>query len=138
MKLVLVIFTSLLKIQYRSYKKFNEADFLKDITDTPFDKCLKIRDNEAAYGSFKDTFFSITNKHAPLKTKMIRGNQAPFMTKELSKQIMIRSMADASINDLLLGIPYDPPKSDMKRQKLIECVLTGNSKQYLGNAYTKE
>ena len=48
-------------------------------------------DSEAAYDSFKDIFLSITNKHAPLKTKMIRGNQAPFMTKELSKQIMIRS-----------------------------------------------
>ena len=54
------------KIQYRSYKKFNEADFLKDITDAPFDKCLKIRDSEAAYDSFKDTFLSITNRHAPL------------------------------------------------------------------------
>ena len=79
------------KIQQGSYKKFNEADFLKDITDAHFDKCLKIRDSEAAYDSFKGTFLSITNKHAPLKTKMIRGNQAPFMTKELSKQIMIRS-----------------------------------------------
>ena len=26
----------------------------------------------------------------------------------------------------------------MKEQKLIECVLTGNSKQYLGKAYTEE
>ena len=78
-------------IQCRTYKKFSEANFLKDITDAPFDKCLKIRDSEAAYDNFKDTFLSITNKHAPLKTKMIRGNQAPFMTKELSKQIMIRS-----------------------------------------------
>ena len=26
----------------------------------------------------------------------------------------------------------------MKRQKFIECVLTRNSKQYLGKAYTKE
>ena len=30
------------------------------------------------------------------------------------------------------------PKSDMKKQKLIKCVLTGNGKQYLGKAYTKE
>ena len=31
----------------------------------------------------------------------------------------------------------DPPKSEVKRQKLIECVLTGNSKQYLGKVYTE-
>ena len=47
-------------------------------------------------------------------------------------------MAEASINDLLLEVPYDPRKSDVKKHKLIECVLTGNSKQYLGKAYTKE
>ena len=46
-------------------------------------------------------------------------------------------MAEASINNLLPGVPYDLPKSDVKRHKLIECVLTGNSKQYLGKAYTK-
>ena len=35
-------------------------------------------------------------------------------------------------------VPYCPPKSDVKRQKLIECLLTGNSKQYLGKVYTEE
>ena len=35
------------------------------------------------------------------------------------------------------GKDFDP-FSDMKRQKLIECVLAGNSKQYLGKAYTEE
>ena len=47
-------------------------------------------------------------------------------------------MAEARINDLLLGVPYDPPKSDVKLQNLIKCFLTRNSKQYLGKAYTKE
>ena len=47
-------------------------------------------------------------------------------------------MAEASINDLLPEVSYNPLKSDMKQEKLIECVLTGNSKQYLGKAYTKE
>ena len=69
----------------------NEADFQRDITYAPFSKYLKIRDSEAANDSFKDTFLSITNKHAPFKSQMIIENQAPFMTKELSKLIMIRS-----------------------------------------------
>ena len=30
------------------------------------------------------------------------------------------------------------PQSDLKRQKLIECVLTGNSKLYLGKVHTEE
>ena len=33
---------------------------------------------------------------------------------------------------------YETPQSDSKRQKLLECILTGNSKLYLGKAYTEE
>ena len=47
-------------------------------------------------------------------------------------------MVEASINELLPEVPYDPPKSDVKWQKLIECVLTGNSKLYLGKVNTEE
>ena len=46
--------------------------------------------------------------------------------------------AELIINELLLEVSHDPPESDVKRQKLIECVLTGNSKLYLGKDYTKE
>ena len=47
-------------------------------------------------------------------------------------------MANENINDVLLEVSHDPPKSEVKRQKLIKCVLTGNSKQYLGKVYTEE
>ena len=47
-------------------------------------------------------------------------------------------MANEIIDDLLPEVSHDPSKSKVKRQKLIECVLTGNSKQYLGKAYTEE
>ena len=47
-------------------------------------------------------------------------------------------MVEASINDLLPKVHNDSPKSEVKKQKLIECVLTGNGKQYLRKAYTKE
>ena len=33
---------------------------------------------------------------------------------------------------------YESPQSDTKRQELLECVLTGNSKLYLGKVYTEE
>ena len=33
----------------------------------------------------------VLDKHAPLKMKKLRGNQATFMTKELRKAIMDRS-----------------------------------------------
>ena len=33
---------------------------------------------------------------------------------------------------------YETPQSDTKHQKLLECVLIGNSKLYLGKVYTEE
>ena len=40
--------------------------------------------------------------------------------------------------ELIGNLGYGTPQSDMKRQKLLESVLTGNSKLYLGKVYTEE
>ena len=43
-------------------------------------------------------------------------------------------MAEEPISNL----GYETPQSDTKRQKLLEYVLTGKSKLYLGKVYTEE
>ena len=43
-------------------------------------------------------------------------------------------MAEELINNL----GYGYPQSDTKCQKLLECILTGNSKLYLGKVYTED
>ena len=40
---------------------------------------------------FTNILRMVLYKHAPIKKKLLRGNEAPFMTKELSKAIMNRS-----------------------------------------------
>ena len=40
--------------------------------------------------------------------------------------------------ELICNLGYETPQSDTKRQKLLECVLTGNNKLYLGKVYTEE
>ena len=40
--------------------------------------------------------------------------------------------------ELIGNLGYGAPQSDTKCQKLLECVLTGNSKLYLGKVYTEE
>ena len=40
--------------------------------------------------------------------------------------------------ELIGNLGYGTPQSDTRRQKLLECVLTGNSKLYLGKVYTEE
>ena len=43
------------------------------------------------YNKLVNTFRKIVDKHAPMKRKTLRGNQAPFMTRELRKAIYNRS-----------------------------------------------
>ena len=40
--------------------------------------------------------------------------------------------------ELLSNLGYGAQQSDTKRQKLLECILTRNSKLYLGKVYTEE
>ena len=88
------------KIRYRSYKTFDENAFLPDLRTCPFHECLNLSDSERAYENFKQLFLDITNKHAPVKTKIVRANNAPFMNKEFSKEIMVRSKLRNKFNRL--------------------------------------
>ena len=49
------------------------------------------KSNNEMYSTFTEVFRLVLHKHAPLKVKKVRGNQGPFMTKELRKAIMNKS-----------------------------------------------
>ena len=57
-----------------------------------------------------------------------------YLYIRIKKYFPILKMAEELIDNL----GYGPPQSDTKRQKLHECILTGNSKLYLGKVYTEE
>ena len=43
------------------------------------------------FGSLKICFMELLNKIAPRKTKLLRANRSKFVTKEVSKTIMLRT-----------------------------------------------
>ena len=51
----------------------------------------KIYSSDKPYDDFSNLFKTITDKHDLIKQKKVRGNNAPFMTKELRKAIIDRS-----------------------------------------------
>ena len=75
-------------IKYRSYKKFDAENFLSDIKLANFGAP---DDPDQAYNDLVCTFRKLVDKHAPLKTKVLRGDTAPFMTRELKKGIYTRT-----------------------------------------------
>ena len=73
-------------IKYRSYRKFNCHDFGNDLQAN-----LGKLNLNGKYIDFGSIFINALNKHAPLKEKLVRANNAPYINKNLSKAIMNRS-----------------------------------------------
>ena len=72
-------------IKYRHCKAININNFKRDLLYnldriTPGD-----------FNSFENAFQQALDKHAPIKTKVIRGNNKPFVNNELRKAIATRS-----------------------------------------------
>ena len=57
-----------------------------------------------------------------------------YLYIRIKKYFPILQMAE----ELIGNLGYGTPQSDTKRQKLLNCVLTGNSKLYLGKVYTQD
>ena len=84
---------------YRDYKYFDPEAFINDIKDANLDATVSLSDDSnSVYSDFCAHFKSILDLHAPLKSKTLRGNQAPFMSKSLSKAIMTRSRLKSKFN----------------------------------------
>ena len=69
----------------------NRTNFNDDLFRDELKNTLRNTFTEMGYDDCKRTFMTILNKHAPMKKKFLRGNNAPFMNKTLSKAFMHRS-----------------------------------------------
>ena len=70
-------------VYYRDYKKFSNDLFRNDIL-----QAQALTDTKE---NVQTNIVNIFNEHAQLKKRYDRANQAPFMNKKLSKEIMTRS-----------------------------------------------
>ena len=57
-----------------------------------------------------------------------------YLYSRVKRYVLILKMAE----ELISNLGYESPQSDTKCKKLLECVLTGNSKLYLGKVYTED
>ena len=74
-------------IQYRDYKKFYSAIFNNNLCK----QAGNLYFSELDFATIKKIFMETLDKFASLEKKYIRANHSKFVTKELSKAIMLRS-----------------------------------------------
>ena len=77
-----------LQINYRNYKHFNDDSFNEDLklafNNTDIQTCEP----------FEEIFMNLLDHHASFKKKILRANNAPYITKKLKKAIMKRSQLE--------------------------------------------
>ena len=79
------------RLVYRDYQNFSNDIFQADLEQN-LPNCNK------NYESFENIFIKVLNRHAPIKTKFLRGNQKPHVDKNLRKAIMKRSKLKSKAN----------------------------------------
>ena len=114
-------------ITYRNYKNFNMDRFQADIKTCGFDT--------KDINSFKEAILSVFSKYAPNKKKHIRANEAPFMTKNLHKEIMKRSRLR---NKYLRSKSLTDRKNYNIQRNFCKKLLRTTKKEYFNNLGTKK
>ena len=71
----------------RDRKRFNQGHFFRDL-DSRLLQGELYRNCDKPYKRLIEIFNDVLNQYVPRKQKQIRGNHAPFMTKDLRKVIM--------------------------------------------------
>ena len=113
-------------VYYRDYKKFSNELFRNDI--------LQAQTLTETKENVQTNIVNIFNEHAPLKKRYVRANQAPFMNKKLSKEIMTRSR----LRNKFLKTKTDANRKAYNKQEIIVSLFRREKKSFFNNLRYKK
>ena len=102
---------------YRNTKNLNEEVFINDIKNIPMSELHRF---ENPFTGYETLFKCIVDRHCPIKTKKVRGNDKPFMTRELSKAIKDRSRIINKYNKFKSRGNYLEKQSIMRKCRFLQ------------------
>ena len=116
-------------IYYRDYKKFNLQEFRRELRNE-LRKTLIL-----GYAHFEQIFLQVLEKHAPVKQRVVRANDKPFMTKVLRKAIMRRSFLKNKYHKIR---SEESQKAFKKQKNYTNRLLKKEQIKYWGNLDLKK
>ena len=81
------------KIIYRSYKKFNDLQFIDNVISAPFHVANIFDDVDGASWFTSSLLNDIIDYHVPCQTKVVKCESVPYMNSVLRKALYKRNMA---------------------------------------------
>ena len=126
-KMVISVFKTSFKkkkpkiVTYRDYERFDNEKFRESL------KTYFSMGKNISYDAFENLVLQTLDKMAPINQKLIRGNQSPFMNKDIHKVIMTRTR--------FLKEPTKMNRLADKKKQRNYCVslMRQNKKQYYGS-----
>ena len=110
-------------IEYRDYKRLNIDNFEYQLKNSIVHENLQ-------YARFEKTFLEVLEEHAPIKKKIVRANDKPYMTKALRKAMMRRTF----LKNKFYKNPNEESKATYKKQKnFTDRLLRKEKKKYFSN-----
>ena len=103
-------------VTYRDYKRFDNEKFRESLI-TCFSKGKNI-----SHDAFENLILQTLGKMAPLKQKHIRGNQSPFMKKDIHQAIMTRTR----LRNRFLKETTQMNRLAYKKQKELLCFINAS------------
>ena len=113
----------------RIYNSFDIKLFDKDL-----DKNLK-SNHIVIFSDFQNTFTTVLHKHAPIKKKILRFNNNPFMSKALRKAIMHKSKLKNIYNKKRADVNW---ANYQKQRNFCVTLLRRTKKEYFQNLNVKD
>jgi len=102
---------------YRKTANLNKEAFINDIKNIPMNELHRF---ENPFTGYEILFKCIVDRHCPIKTKKVRGNDKPFMTKELSKAMKDRSRVINRYNKFKSRENYLAKQSIMRKCRFLQ------------------
>jgi len=102
---------------YRNTKNLKEEIFINDIKNIPMHELHRF---ENPFTGYEILFKCIVDRHCPIKTKKVRGNDKPFMTRELSKSLKDRSRIINKYNKFKSRENYLEKQSIMRKCRFLQ------------------
>ena len=123
-------------VRYRNYRNFSSTKFETDLVSALSET------QTGDFSSFTKTIEDVLNTHAPYKSKVLRGNHKPHITKAMRKAIMLRSFYKNRFNKTKDQVFYDLYKKqrnavvsmNKKAKRSFFHSLSKNSKEFWSNA----
>ena len=119
-------------IIYRDYKLFSNETFSQE-----FSMLIKAHRemNNLTFSQINDICLFLLNKHAPVKQKIVRGNDGLFMTKKLRKEIMVRSRLKNNYHKNKTEISFQAYKT---QRNLCTSLLRNTKLEYFNSLKTSD